>query len=268
MRQNLPKYRTGGEETDERIRQALTRRAEAVQATPEDSRRMIRAVHQKIEEDNRMKKWSAKKIVIVAAAVCMFGTITAVAAGKIAGISGSSDWNDAVYQYSQVADVEKKIGFEAKIPETFANGYGFSSALPGTQASRDAQGNVVESVNDMSVGYKKSGMADITLIVAPARLSDIPPSGDSTFAHGDVTLYYTLTENLFVPPDYQVSEEEQALADAGKLNIGYGSAQVERTKSNMIYWEDGGACYTIISFDNTMTAEEFAGMAGEIIDLK
>ena len=70
------------------------------------------------------------------------------------------------------------------------------------------------------------------------------------------------------PPDYQVSEEEQALADAGKLNIGYGSPEVERTKSQTVYWEDGGVFYTMISFDNTMTAEEFAGMAGEIIDLK
>ena len=41
-----------------------------------------------------------------------------------------------------------------------------------------------------------------------------------------------------------------------------------RDRSQTIYWEDGGVFYTIISFDNTMTAEEFAGMAGEIIDLK
>ena len=85
-----------------------------------------------------MRKWSAKKIVVVAAAVCVFGTITAVAAGKIVGIASHSSWNDAVYQYSQVADVEQEIGFEAKVPETFTNGYGFSSALPGGQESRDA----------------------------------------------------------------------------------------------------------------------------------
>ena len=33
-------------------------------------------------------------------------------------------------------------------------------------------------------------------------------------------------------------------------------------------FHSGGVFYTMISFDNTMTAEEFAGMAGEIIDLK
>ena len=43
---------------------------------------------------------------------------------------------------------------------------------------------------------------------------------------------------------------------------------MERTKGQTVYWEDGGVFYTMISFDNTMTAEEFAGMAGEIIDLK
>ena len=164
--------------------------------------------------------------------------------------------------------MEKEVGFEAKIPEAFANGYGFTSALPGSQESRDAEGNVVETIRDMTVNYKKNGMADISLIAAPAKLDDAPLTGDSTFTHGDCTLYFSVRENLFVPPDYQVSEEEQALSDAGKLNIGYGTSEVQRNRSQTIYWEDGGVFYTIISFDNTMTAEEFAGMAGEIIDLK
>ena len=225
MKQNLPSRNKGAEQMEEQIRQALSRQAETVRVSSQDSQRMIRSVHRKIEEENRMRKWSAKKIVVVAAAVCVFGTITAVAAGKIAGIASYSSWNDAVYQYSKVADMEKEVGFEAKIPEAFANGYGFTS-------------------------------------------DDAPLTGDSTFTHGDCTLYFSVRENLFVPPDYQVSEEEQALSDAGKLNIGYGTSEVQRNRSQTIYWEDGGVFYTIISFDNTMTAEEFAGMAGEIIDLK
>ena len=268
MKQNLPSRNKGAEQMEEQIRQALSRQAETVRVSSQDSQRMIRSVHRKIEEENRMRKWSAKKIVVVAAAVCVFGTITAVAAGKIAGIASYSSWNDAVYQYSKVADMEKEVGFEAKIPEAFANGYGFTSALPGSQESRDAEGNVVETIRDMTVNYKKNGMADISLIAAPAKLDDAPLTGDSTFTHGDCTLYFSVRENLFVPPDYQVSEEEQALSDAGKLNIGYGTSEVQRNRSQTIYWEDGGVFYTIISFDNTMTAEEFAGLAGEIIDLK
>ena len=87
MKQNLPNRNRSGEGTDERIRRALTRRAETVRVSSQDSRRMIGSVHRKIEEENRMRKWSAKKIVVVAAAVCVFGTITAVAAGKIVGIA-------------------------------------------------------------------------------------------------------------------------------------------------------------------------------------
>lgn len=140
MKQNLPSRNKGAEQMEEQIRQALSRQAETVRVSSQDSQRMIRSVHRKIEEENRMRKWSAKKIVVVAAAVCVFGTITAVAAGKIAGIASYSSWNDAVYQYSKVADMEKEVGFEAKIPEAFANGYGFTSALPGSQESRDAEG--------------------------------------------------------------------------------------------------------------------------------
>ena len=116
MKQNLPNRNRSGEGTDERIRRALTRRAETVRVSSQDSRRMIGSVHRKIEEENRMRKWSAKKIVVVAAAVCVFGTITAVAAGKIAGIASYSSWNDAVYQYSKVADMERKSDLRQRYP--------------------------------------------------------------------------------------------------------------------------------------------------------
>lgn len=75
------------EREDEQIRQALIRQAGTVKVSGEDTRRMVQSVHRKIEEESSMRRWSARKIAIVAAAVCVFGTITAIAAGKVVGVS-------------------------------------------------------------------------------------------------------------------------------------------------------------------------------------
>ena len=64
-----------------------------------------------------------------------------------------------------------------------------------------------------------------------------------------------------------MSEEDLAKEAAGELYIGYGSPEVERKEAKQLQWNDGEISYLLMSFDNTMTSEEFAQMAGEIIDM-
>lgn len=257
---------TGGGEADERIRQALVRQADAVGGSPQDSRRMIQSVHRKIEEERKMKKWSAKKIAVVAAAVCVFGTITAVAAGKIVGISSYSSWNDAVYQYGQIGDLEKTAGFEAKTVENFTNGYTFTAALPSSTESKDGDGNVVESGTDLMLHYEKDGMSEVFISASALGVSGDSLKGTQSLEHNGVTLYYSCDHYRFVPPSYEASDEEKALVEAGELFIGYGSDKVEDKENKSVLWKDGGVTYTLSSFDNTMTADEFLQMAAEIVD--
>ena len=53
-----------------------------------------------------MRKWSARKIVTVAAAVCVLGTITAVAAGKITQTSSHS-YHTNDFTYDKLEEMEK-----------------------------------------------------------------------------------------------------------------------------------------------------------------
>lgn len=47
MKQNLPSRNKGAEQMEEQIRQALSRQAETVRVSSQDSQRMIRSVHRK-----------------------------------------------------------------------------------------------------------------------------------------------------------------------------------------------------------------------------
>ena len=67
-----------------------------------------------------MRRWSARKIAIVAAAVCVFGTITAIAAGKVVGVSSHSTWEEAVYDYDEAKKMKELVGFEIRTPETLS----------------------------------------------------------------------------------------------------------------------------------------------------
>lgn len=254
-------------ELDDSIRRALARRAEAVPAASEASLRLRRAVSKRIEEKTKMRKWSAKKIIVAAAAVCVFGSITAIAAGKITGTSSSSNWNEAVYGYEKILKMNQELKLGAKIPEQLTGGYTAASAMPVHDESRDADGNVVKTATSLSVSYKKEGMPDLDLEVGTQPLP-AEEKFDQTFTHNGIAIGYSNTHMRIVPPDYEPSAEEQAQAAAGTLTLSYGSDKVEDQQAVTVAWNQEGIQYMITVFNPTMTAEEFAQLAGEWIDMK
>ena len=80
------------EKMDSFLRNALKEQAETLAIGPEQTERMCRGVYQRIEEEGSMRKtWNIRKTVVVAAAVCLVGAMTAVAAGQVkTAISSSS----------------------------------------------------------------------------------------------------------------------------------------------------------------------------------
>lgn len=255
------------EEFDDRLLRALAAAAETVPAAPEDSLRLRRAVSRRIEEETRMRKWSAKKIIVAAAAVCLLGSITAIAAGKITGVASHSNWNEAVYGYEQILKMKKDLKLEAKIPEKLANGYGVDSSMPIHEESKDADGNVVKTVTSLNIIYKKAGAKDL-YVEASTQLWPGETEFGQTFTHSGIAIGYNDTHMRLVPPDYQPSEEEQAQIEAGTLSLAYGSDKVEDQQMVTVSWVQDDIQYSITAIDPGMTAEEFAQMAGEFIDMK
>ena len=93
--------------------------------------RIRRNVYEKIErEGNYMKKGFMKKAVAAVAAICVFGSMTAFAIGKIAGITSRTDIRDEVHTYEQALELQKENGPMVDFPEKFSNGYAFKAAVP------------------------------------------------------------------------------------------------------------------------------------------
>lgn len=249
---------------EEQINRTLRQQAESIQVTSADAERMKGSVHRKIEEEKRMRRWSAKKVMITAAAVCVFGSITAVAAGRITSSVSHSSHNDD-FTYDKLGEMETKLGIVTKAPETFSNGYRFSTGVPVERSGMDEAGNVLESGNDFSLNYKKSGMPDIYISVQKSSMYE-NEQWPQTFDHNGIAVGYSADQYRFVPPDYQITEEEQARVDAGELYVSYGSQEIEDEIIKNVHWEDEGIQYYISATDSSLSAEDLVQMAGEIID--
>ena len=212
------------------------------------------------------KTWNIRKTVVVAAAVCMVGAMTAVAAGQVKTAISSSSHKEDFTQYSQLAAQEERLGLDTKAPEKFSNGYHFSYGTPVYSKGEDEQGNVVKEQQDLSLTYSKENMADLSLNIEHGNLFDESDAPDQTGMHEGITLKYSQDHYRMVPPDYEPSAEEKAREAAGELVISYGTDQVTDQTAHMLTWEDNGQFYTLFGFDVEMTPEEFYQMAGEIID--
>lgn len=252
---------------DAEISRALLRQAQSLQVTSADEERIRCSVHRKIEEESGMRKWNTRKIIVAAAAICVLGSITAIAAGKVTQSVGYSSRADD-FTYDKLGEIETKLGFATKAPESFSNGYHFTTGTPGTWQDMDDEGNVVEQGEDISLYYAKDGMPEIFVMVQKKAAYEEEPPYAQTFDHDGIKIGFREDHYRFVPPNYQISAEEQAMMDAGELSMSYGSDQVEDKISQMVSWKDNGIRYDMLIWDSTLTAEDLAQMAGEIIDNK
>ena len=240
------------EKMDSFLRNALKEQAETLAIGPEQTERMCRGVYQRIEEEGSMRKtWNMRKTAILAAAVCLVGAMTAVAAGQVKTAISSSSHAEDFTEYSQLAEKEEQLGLKTKAPEAFSNGYRFAYGTPVYSRGEDEQGNVVKEQQDLSLMYSKENMADLSLNIEHGNLFDESDAPDQTAVHEGITLKYSQDH-------YQEA--------AGELVISYGTDRVIDQTAQTLTWEDNGQFYTLLGFDVEMTPEEFYQMAGEIID--
>ena len=92
-----------------------------------------------------MKRFSMKKGLLVACALCVVGSITAVAAGKLAAVEVHSSLEDIMTSYEELETASKEL-FDVSLPETFDNGYTFANAVPGAATGADENGNTYVSL--------------------------------------------------------------------------------------------------------------------------
>ena len=253
---------------DHQIKSALKARARLAEAAAGDSVRMRRRVHERIKEESGMRKWSMRKMVVAAAAICVFGSMTAIAAGRITSVTSHSTHEEEITQYSQLDAMEEQVGVKSGVPQTFSNGFTFANAMPVYSQAEDEEGNAVMSGQGISLTYRKDGMADMNIFAEQSGMyeGNAADGAQQTFEHNGITLGYSEVHYRFVPGDYELPEGEKKLVEQGDVVISYGSDQIEDKISKSIIWEQGGMVYNLMSFDSSMEPEEFYEMACEMMD--
>ena len=83
--------------------------------------------------------------------------------------------------------------------------------------------------------------------------------------HDGVAIYYHSYENKFVPPDYEMTEEDKKAEESGELVFSYGSDEVELKTISSAMWSVDDMHYTLMQIGGKLTKEELIDMAKEAI---
>ncbi len=221
----------------------------------------------KKEESFMEKRVLLKRGIIIAACVAVVTGAAAFARGNVASISGHSWAKDRYTSMPSAEQVKKDTGIEnINLPEEFSNGCKFNSATVGHRTANDESGNVLKKYEDVSYRYK--GEKGEFSVFAEQSDPEIHSSDESDLAetYKDCKLYYSSYTNKFVPPDYELTEDDKAKEASGELVFSYGSDEVEVLQVQNVTFDYDGKYMDILCMDSSLDKDAMLDIAKEIID--
>lgn len=236
--------------------------------TPEEFHKSVNSALEKIaerEETNMSRSMGIRKIVVAAAVVAAFG-VTAIAAMKAAGIESHTDLRDAVYSVSEIQELSDDEDFGVKYIDEFSNGYKFEVGYPSVGKATDADGNTIKEYTSFAVEYK-NGDSEIVFFTEPnADVVDMPTDCETVDVDG--TTVYTMEDTYkFVPPDYEMTEQDKEDEASGKYIFSYGTDEVEIQNVKQVMWKERSVICTILEQTGTLDMDELVSMAEEVMNL-
>lgn len=205
------------------------------------------------------------KRIAVLAAVAAIAVTGAFAAGGFGSITSHS-WANQRMSLAQTQEHMEQAGVEFTLPERIG-GFTFSHGYDADTLAESAAGER-EQVKEVNAEYEKDGVTlDFSAHTAYTVFDgeDDPYAPDAERDVNGVTLAFRDTAYLFVPPDYQPTDEEKQQERAGELAISYGSDQVENRQFQSVIWEKDGMSYILYGFDTGLDSEEMLSMAAELV---
>lgn len=251
---------------EQNIKSALAAECQTISASRSLKQRIDAEIINSQKEAGSMKHLSVKKIVIGVAAACLLVGGGAYATGHAVGFSSSHYLGDAYRDYGDMEKAQEALGDTVDSVERFANGYQFDTMYVDGVDAWDEDGNKAYTYKEMTINYTKEGESGIYLAIhRPVEAVEREKEPDATRSCGDITLYYDEYTYKFVPPDYELTEEDKANQEKSGYYISYGSSEVEIQRNTGVTWEKNGLHYNLAGFDLNVSSEEMLDMAEEII---
>lgn len=209
-----------------------------------------------------------KAVVLAAAVVLMFGSITAVAAIKIAGGQGFTNVEADSVNYNDIEKKAAECGYSVTGVEEFSNGYVFDEMRESYYQNYDADGaEVGEPEKILNLNYRNE-FKGMQLSLSPDK--NLPIHEKSIleeFEVKGVKVYVTQYIHLMVPGDYELTAEELKLQEAGILGTGTDSVTTEPkyTYHTNIKWCQNDVEYLLTKISQNVEVEDMKTVATEWI---
>lgn len=206
------------------------------------------------------------KRIAVLAAVAAIAVTGAFAAGGLGSITSHS-WSDQRLNMEQTQQHMEQAGVAFTLPErigdfTFSYGYDADTLAESAAGER-------ERVKEVNAEYEKDGVTlDFSAHTAYTVFDgeDDPYAPDAERDVNGVTLAFRDTAYLFVPPDYEPSDEEKKLERRGELAISEGSDEVENRQFQSVSWTQDGVEYSLYGFDTGLDAQTMLELAAGLVE--
>lgn len=220
------------------------------------------------KENQTMKSKKRIRYLVLAAALICLLSITVYAA-ELLNIHSYYSGSSKIYQkYSDLDRAYAQAGFQAAIPESFANGFQFQSAEVQEVEALDENNKLVTTLQEL-ISYYKNEQGQMLALRASLNLEGLPRderTPASTKTVGDVELNFYRDEYKFVPEDYQLSEEEKEWADQPGHYVSYGADEVQEKIATFLLWTENGINYSIMNLGfDVFEADTLFMMAEEMI---
>ena len=257
------------EDWEEKIKDVLTLECDGITASRALKDRIDVKVLESEKEAGNMRHLSVKKLVIGVAVGCLLVSGGVFAAGRAVSLSSHSLLTDAYRSYGDMEKAQSKLGYSVDTVEEFSNGYRFDQMFVDDVNGMDENGNVVYTYKNLNIAYKKGAEPSVWLDVAkPVEAHVRKGEPKATRQVEGITLYYDTTTYKFVPPNYELTEEDQANLERDDFTISYGSSEVQVQKSSNVTWEKDGVYYNLSGFDLNLSSDELFDMAEEVMGTK
>lgn len=215
-------------------------------------------------EAKKMSFSKTKMAVLIAVACLALGT-TALAAGRVSSYRSSASHLSDEKSIDKSRDNAKKLGITLEIPEEFSTEYSFCYSNIGDVQGLDEDGNAVSDGKMFVATYSKEKCPDLYLNIDPAFEPLVMEEGYVPKDINGITVYFYEDTYKFVPPDYELTEEDKVNIEKPGYEISYGSDTVKVQMLSGFIFEHDSKCYNVLSFDSNLTDDEWQLMAEELI---
>ena len=211
----------------------------------------------------RFKK--SRRLAVIVASFVLLGSLTAL--GVTMGKSWVGHSNHKYKTFPSQETILKDVGFIPKYTESLPGGFEYDNGGIGESTLSDDTGDILTQTKDIMLGYKRANeKATLGLIIEQIGEEFLDNKESQLVGNlGGINLYYYNQDYKFVPPNYELTEEDVKAQEKGELEISYGADETSIDNVQGLSWYEDGLQYMIMGSDYNFTVEEMIEMATVIL---